>query len=65
MSSQIYAFDKTNFPLDDIALANPQGLQGGAFFSKLRLLGNNITLQTPRCKTKNGIVKLKRNFIAI
>ena len=62
MSSQIYAFDKTKFPLDDIALANPQGLQGGAFFSKLRLLGNNITLQTPRCKTKNGIVKTEKKI---
>ncbi len=62
MSSQIYAFDKTKFPLDDIALANPQGLQGGAFFSKLKLLGNNVTLQTPRCKTKNGVVKTEKKI---
>jgi hypothetical protein len=62
MSSQIYTFDKTTFPIDDIALANPQGLQGGAFFSKLKLLGNNITMQTPKCKTKNGIVKTEKKI---
>ena len=62
MSSQIYAFDKTKFPLDDVTLANPQGLQGGAFFSKLKLLGNSITLQTPRCKTKNGVVKTEKKI---
>ena len=28
---QIYAFEKQNFHLDDITLANPQGLQGGLF----------------------------------
>ena len=57
---QIYAFDKDKIPLDDITLANPQGLQGGAYFSKLKLFGNSITIQTPRCKTKNGIVKTEK-----
>lgn len=59
---QIYAFEKTQFPLEDINLANPQGLQGGAFFSKLKLLGENITLQTPSCKTKSGIVKTEKKI---
>ena len=59
---QIFSFEKNQFPLDDITLANPQGLQGGAFFSKLKLLGNNITIQTPRCKTKNGIVKTEKKI---
>ena len=45
---QIYAFDKDKIPLDDITLANPQGLQGGAYFSKLKLFGNSVTIQTPR-----------------
>lgn len=60
MSMQIYAFDKDKIPLDDITLANPQGLQGGAYFSKLKLFGNSVTIQTPRCKTKNGIVKTEK-----
>ena len=30
---QIYSFDKEKFPFDDVTLANPQGLQGGAFFT--------------------------------
>jgi len=59
---QIYAFDKEKIPLDDITLANPQGLQGGAYFSKLKLFGNSVTIQTPRCKTKNGIVKTEKKI---
>ncbi len=59
---KIYAFDKDKIPLDDITLANPQGLQGGAYFSKLKLFGNSVTIQTPRCKTKNGIVKTEKKI---
>jgi hypothetical protein len=59
---QIYSFDKEIFPFDDVTLANPQGLQGGAFFSRLKLLGNPITVQTPRCKTKNGIIRTEKKI---
>tara|TARA_Y100000591_G_C21804791_1_gene684177 strand:- start:100 stop:1425 length:1326 start_codon:yes stop_codon:yes gene_type:complete len=59
---QIYSFDKEKFPFDDVTLANPQGLQGGAFFSRLKLLGNPVTVQTPRCKTKNGIIRTEKKI---
>ena len=62
MSIQIHSFDKNKFPFDDVTLANPQGLQGGAFFSRLKLLGDSITVQTPKCKTKNGIVKTEKKI---
>ena len=62
MTDQIYSFNKSEFPFNDITLANPRGLQGGAYFSKIKLLGNSISLQTPKCKTKNGIVKTDKKI---
>ena len=62
MTDQIYSFNKSEFPFNDITLANPRGLQGGAYFSKIKLLGNSISLQTPKCKTKNGIIKTDKKI---
>jgi hypothetical protein len=62
MTEQIYSFNKSEFPFNDITLANPRGLQGGAYFSKIKLLGNSISLQTPKCKTKNGIIKTDKKI---
>ena len=62
MAERIHAFKQKQFPYDDITLANPHGLQGGAYFSKIKLLGNTITLQTPKCKTKNGIIKTDKKI---
>ena len=62
MTDHIYSFNKNEFPFSDITLANPHGLQGGAYFSKLKLLGNSVILQTPKCKTKNGIIKTDKKI---
>lgn len=62
MTDQIYSFNKSEFPFNDITLANPRGLQGGAYFSKIKLLGNSISLQTPKCITKNGIIKTDKKI---
>ena len=62
MSERIYHFNKSKFPFDELTLANPQGLQGGAYFSKLKILGTPVTLQTIRCKTKNGIIKTEKKM---
>ena len=62
MTESIYTFKKDVFPYDELSLANPHGLQGGAYFSKLKLLGNTISLQTPKSKTKNGIVKTDKKI---
>ena len=62
MTESIYTFKKDVFPYDELSLANPHGLQGGAYFSKLKLLGNTVSLQTPKSKTKNGIVKTDKKI---
>jgi len=44
-----------DFTFSNLTLANPQGLQGGAYFSKLRVGDEPVLIQTPKCYTKNGI----------
>jgi hypothetical protein len=54
MNKEKYECDK-NFPFDSLCLANPSGLQGGAYFSKIKINDERILLQIPKCQTKNGI----------
>ena len=46
-----------SFPFDKITLANPSGLQGGSYFSKIKFEEDELLFQTPKCLTKNGIHK--------
>ena len=62
MNESIYTLKKDAFPYDELSLANPRGLQGGAYFSKLKLLGKTISIQTPKSKTKNGIIKTDKKI---
>ena len=49
-------YDTNNdFPFKDLCLANPTGLQGGAYFSKLKVEERKVLIQMPKCETKNGI----------
>ena len=50
------------FDFRSLSLANPQGLQGGAYFSKLKLNGQPFLVQTPKCSTKNGIHKTEKKI---
>ena len=50
------------FEFSNLTLANPQGLQGGAYFSKLKLNGQPVLIQTPKCSTKNGIHKTEKKI---
>ena len=50
------------FDFGSLSLANPQGLQGGAYFSKLKLNGQPFLVQTPKCSTKNGIHKTEKKI---
>ena len=43
------------FDFNSLSLANPQGLQGGAYFSKLKLNGEPFLVQTPKCSTEKKI----------
>ena len=51
-----------DFTFSNLTLANPQGLQGGAYFSKLRVGGEPVLIQTPKCYTKNGIHKTEKKI---
>ena len=51
-----------DFTFSNLTLANPQGLQGGAYFSKLRVGGEPVLIQTPKCYTKNGIHKTEKKM---
>ena len=46
------------FPFEQLSLENPHGVQGGAYFSKIRINGNPFfrDLETPIfCQTENRI----------
>jgi len=62
MSDIIYTANK-EYPFHALSLANPHGIQGGAFFSKLQLEEEFPCLfQTPKCSTKNGIVQTEKKI---
>lgn len=44
-----------SYPFSDIKIKTPKALQGGTYSAKLELNNNPIVIQTPKCKTKNGI----------
>jgi hypothetical protein len=56
MSSMDYKLD-ISFPFDKVTLANPSGLQGGSYFSKIKFEEDELLFQTPKCLTKNGVHK--------
>ncbi len=62
MDKNIYEPSPT-FNFSELYLANPAPVQGGSYFTKL-LIGdkNNLYLQLPRCKTKNGIIKSGKKY---
>ena len=46
---------KEEYPFNDIKIKTPKALQGGTYCAKLELNEEPIIIQTPKCKTKNGI----------
>ena len=42
MEEQVYKCASQDFPFDELSLANPQGLQGGAYLSKIKVLGKKL-----------------------
>jgi hypothetical protein len=46
-----------NFNFNNLKLMPPTGVQGGAYFSKLKSDNEKLIIQTPKCGTKNGIKK--------
>lgn len=53
------------FPFQSMSLADPQALQGGgAYFTRLTVNAQPVTLQFPRCSLKNGVVTTSRSKYA-
>ena len=51
-------FSTNNKPnISEMVLKTPKPIQGGTYYSKIKLNENDIFIQTPKCKTKNGIHK--------
>jgi hypothetical protein len=52
------------FEFDKITLTTPSTISGGVHFSKILINRNQLYIQTPKCKTKLGIVKSGKKFHA-
>ena len=46
-----------DFDFDTISLTTPTGIQGGAYFSKLKNDSEKLFIQTSKCSSKNGVKK--------
>ena len=51
-----------NYPFDKIEIKTPKALQGGTYCANLELENKPIIIQTPKCKTKNGIHKTAKHI---
>ena len=61
-SSIITDFD--NFDFGDLALAQPHAVQGGTYFTRLTRSGENLYIQTPKCRTKQGVTRTEHKVYA-
>jgi hypothetical protein len=46
-----------DFPFEKITLNTPTSLAGGVYFSKIMINKRQLYIQSPKCKTKQGVVK--------
>ena len=46
-----------DFDFSELSLANPTGIQGGAYFTKIQYNNKPLYIQTPKSLTKQGFVK--------
>lgn len=57
----------TSDNLSSLVLRDLQQIQGGIYYSRLGVVGSrtneDIFIQTPRCSTKDGIVKYEKRFL--
>ena len=60
--TNVYSLNDADFPFEQLSLATPQGLQGGAYLSKIKINNNPLSFQNEPCYTKNGIVKTDKKI---
>jgi hypothetical protein len=53
----------SQFPFEKITLITPTAMTGGVYFSKILINKKQLYIQSPKCKTKQGIIKSgKKNY---
>ena len=52
----------SNYPFHEIKIKTPKALQGGTYCANLTVNGSPLLIQTPKCKTKNGIHKTAKQI---
>ena len=57
----LLSLDK-NYPFDKIKIKTPKALQGGTYCANLVINEGPLIIQTPKCKTKNGIHKTAKQI---
>lgn len=50
------------FDFANLSLANPVGIQGGAYFTKILNNHNPLYIQTTRCVTRQGLIKSGKKY---
>ena len=68
MFTQMYNMDNIHAPsntfaFDKLVLIKPTSLSGGNYFIKFRLNDSPLYIQSPKCSTKQGIVKAGKRFM--
>ena len=53
-----------DFPFDKISLITPTSVAGGVYFSKIMINKRQLYIQSPKCKTKQGVVKTGKKIHA-
>jgi len=51
-----------DFPFSKLILLKPTSISGGNYFIKFRLNEKPLYIQTPKCNTKNGILKAGKKY---
>ena len=52
----------SNYPFDNIKIKTPKALQGGTYCANLSMNDKPLLIQSPKCKTKNGIHKTAKQI---
>ena len=52
------------FPFSNLVLLKPISISGGNYFIKFRINESPLYIQTPKCNTKNGILKAGKKYFS-
>ena len=59
MEHEIYHTDN-NFDFSKMSIIQPISIQGGAYFTKIKMDGSPLYIQTPKCYTKQGLTETNK-----